>query len=145
MWPVILTLTHVWKAFGYATVMYMAYISSIDVSLYENAEMDGARPLDAVRYITLPLLKPAILLLLVLNLGGIFHSDFGLFYQAPRNSGSIVAVTETIDVYTYKALMERANYGYSAAASLLQNIMGCLFLLGANAVVKRMSANRGVL
>ena len=139
VWPVILVLTHTWKGFGYATVMYMAYITSIDPTLYESAMVDGATALSCIRYITLPLLKPIILILLILNLGGIFNSDFGLFYQATRNAGSIMSVTETIDVYTYKALMEQANYSYSAAASLLQNIIGCVFLVAANCIVKKMN------
>jgi putative aldouronate transport system permease protein len=144
VWPAILIFTHIWKSFGYATVMYMAYITSIDTSLYESATVDGATVFSAIRYITLPLLKPIILIILILNLGGIFNSDFGLFYQATRNSGSIIQVTETIDVYTYKALMEQANYSYSAAASLMQNVIGCIFLVVANAVVKKMNPEGGI-
>ena len=93
----------------------------------------------------IPLLKPIILVLLILNLGHILNTDFGLFYQATRNSGSIMSATETIDVYTYKALMEQANYGYSAAASLLQNAVGCLLLLAANYITKKIDPEEGIL
>ncbi len=83
--------------------------------------------------------------MLLLNIGGIMSSDFGLFYQATRNSGAILSATETIDVYIYKALMEQANYGYSAAASLLQNGIGCLLLVGANLVIKKISPEDSIL
>ncbi len=144
-WPVILIITHTWKAYGYATVMYMAYIMSIDPALYDSAMIDGASVRQVIFNITLPLLRPIILVLLILNLGGILNTDFGLFYQATRNSGSIIPVTETIDIYVYKALMEQANYGYSAAASLLQNGIGCLFLLAANLIVKKIDPEEGIL
>ncbi len=144
-WPVILMITHTWKAYGYATVMYMAYIMSFDPALYDSAMIDGASVRQVIVNITLPLLRPIILVLLILNLGNILNTDFGLFYQATRNSGSIISATETIDVYVYKALMEQANYGYSAAASLLQNGIGCLFLLAANLIVKRLDPEEGIL
>lgn len=144
-WPVILMITHTWKAYGYATVMHMAYIMSIDPTLYDSAMIDGASVRQVIVNITLPLLRPIILVLLILNLGGILNTDFGLFYQATRNSGSILSVTETIDIYVYKALMEQANYGYSAAASLLQNGIGCLFLLAANLIIKKIAPEEGVL
>ncbi|MBR6158967.1 MAG: sugar ABC transporter permease [Lachnospiraceae bacterium] len=144
-WPIILVITHTWKAYGYATVMYMAYITSIDPALYDSAMIDGASVRQVIFNITLPLLRPIILVLLILNLGGILNTDFGLFYQATRNSGSIISATETIDIYVYKALMEQANYGYSAAASLLQNGIGCLFLLAANMIVKKIDPEEGIL
>ena len=144
-WPVILMITHTWKAYGYATVMYMAYIMSFDPALYDSAMIDGASVRQVIVNITLPLLRPIILVLLILNIGNILNTDFGLFYQATRNSGSIISATETIDVYVYKALMEQANYGYSAAASLLQNGIGCLFLLAANLIVKRLDPEEGIL
>lgn len=144
-WPWILIITHTWKSYGYAVVMYTAYITAIDPNLFDSAMVDGATILQRVRYITLPQLRPIILVLILLNLGNIMNTDFGLFYQATRNSGAILSATETIDVYIYKALMEQANYGYSAAASLLQNGIGCMLLVGANLVIKKLSPEDSVL
>lgn len=145
VWPAILILTHTWKGYGYAMVMYMAYITAIDPTLYESAMTDGASVWQMVVHITLPMLRPIILVLVILNLGNILNTDFGLFYQSTRNSGLIVQATETIDVYTYKALMEQANYGYSAAASLMQNVVGCIFLLTANYITRKIDPEEGVL
>jgi ABC-type polysaccharide transport system, permease component len=144
-WPFILVITHTWKAYGYSVVMYSAYLTAINPVLYDAALIDGATIKERIFYITLPQLKPVIIVLLVMNLGHILNSDFGLFYQVTRNSGSILSATETIDVYTYKALMEQANYGYSAAASLLQNVIGALLLLFADYVIKRFDKDEGIL
>ncbi|WP_026657158.1 ABC transporter permease subunit [Butyrivibrio sp. AC2005] len=145
VWPVILIITHTWKAYGYALVMYMAYITAIDQELYDSAIVDGADVFQMINHITLPMLRPIILVLLILNLGNILNTDFGLFYQATRNSGSILSSTQTIDVYIYKALMENANYGYSAAASLIQNTVGCFLLIVANYAAKKINPEEGIL
>ena len=98
--------------------------------------LDGASFLQRVRYITLPMLRPTIAMIFILRLGSILASDFGLFYQVPMNSNSLQTVTQTLDVYVYKALMLQANFNYSAAASFLQNLVGCaLLLLAAAAAV----------
>ena len=144
-WPLILIITHTWKAYGYSMVMFGAYLTAIDPELYDSALVDGATVFQQVRYITLPKLRPVIVMLLILNLGHILNTDFGLFYLATRNSGSILSVTETIDVYIYKALREQANYGFSAAASLLQNGIGCLLLLASNFISKKVNPEEGLL
>ena len=144
VWPAILILTHIWKNIGYSAVIYKAFLSSIDPSQYESALMDGASSWQMTRYITIPYLIPVAITLLILNLGSLFTSSFGLFYQVPRNSASILSVTETIDVYVYKALKENANYGFSAAASLLQNVCGCVLMLISNFIITKYDPERGL-
>ena len=143
-WPWLLTLIHVWKGFGYAMVLYYSYVIGIDQSLYESAAIDGAGTAQMIRYITLPQLKGVIVTMGLLSLGGIFNSDFGLFYQVPRNSGAILSTTQTVDVYIYKALMDQANYGFSAAGSLLQNEIGCALLLLADFAVRHVDQEVGL-
>ena len=144
-WPWLLVLTHGWKGFGYSMVLYYSYVNSIDPALYDSAAIDGASVRQMIRHITLPQLKSVITVLVLLNLGHILTTDFGLFYQVTRDSGAILSTTETIDVYVYKALMDQSNYGFSAAASLLQNGIGCLLLLGANRLTRRLDPEGGVL
>ncbi len=143
-WPWLLTFVHVWKSFGYAMVLYYSYVIGIDQSLYESAAIDGAGTVGMIRYITLPQLKGVIVIMGLLSLGGIFTSEFGLFYQVPRNSGAILSATETVDVYIYKALMDQANYGFSAAGSLLQNGIGCALLLLADFAVRHVDREVGL-
>ena len=85
-----------------------------------------------------------ISIMFIMAVGNIFRSDFGLFYQATRNSGSLVTVTQTIDVYIYKALLENPNINLSSAASLLQSVFGCITIVVANKVVKKIDPNAGL-
>lgn len=143
-WPYILVFINTWKTFGYSMVVYMATITGIDQSLYESAVIDGATKWQQCKGITIPMLRPVISIMFILNVGNIFSTDFGLFYQVTRDSGSIIDVTQTLDVYVYKATMESNNYGYSAAASLLQNTLGCIMLITANLVVKKIDPESGL-
>lgn len=143
-WPYILVFINTWKTFGYSMVVYMATITGIDQSLYESAVIDGATKWQQCKGITIPLLRPVISIMFILNVGNIFSTDFGLFYQVTRDSGSIIDVTQTLDVYVYKATMESNNYGYSAAASLLQNTLGCIMLIAANLAVKKIDPDSGL-
>jgi len=138
-WPFLLVFLQVWKTIGYGMVVYMAAISGIDASLYEAAVIDGARKSQQIRFITLPLLRPIMSIMFIMAVGRIFNSDFGLFYQAPKNSNSLSSVTLTIDVYVYNALRgsSKPQYNYASAAGFLQSVFGCMTLLAANLVVRR--------
>ena len=140
-WRFILIITELWKSTGYAMMIYLCAITAIDRSLYESAVLDGAGFIDRVRYVTLPQLHPTIATIFILRIGSILTSDFGLFYQVPLDSDSLQSVTQTLDVYVYKALMQQANFSYSAAASFLQSIVGCILLIGANMIIKKIDAD----
>ena len=143
-WPYILIFLNTWKTFGYSMVVYMASITGFDQSMYESAVIDGATIWQQIKGITLPLLRPILSIMFILNVGNIFSSDFGLFYHVTRNSGSLAQATTTIDVYVYKALMEDNNYGYSSATSLLQNTIGCILIIITNMAVKKIDPNSGL-
>ena len=143
-WPWILVFLHMWKTVGYSMVVYLASIKGIDESLYEAAMIDGATKWQQTKGITLPLLRPIISIMFIMNVGHIFSTDFGLFFQVTRDSNSLIDVTQTLDVYVYKALMQNNNYNYSSAVSLLQSVFGCILLLVANKVVKRIDPESGL-
>ncbi len=145
IWPIILVIVHLWKTAGYSMLIYYANICGIDSELYDCAAIDGATVLQVIRYVILPQIKNMIVILMLLNLGHILSTDFGLFYQVTRNAGSLLATTETIDVYVYKALIEQTNYGFSAAASLIQNGIGCMLLIFASRVVKLVDPDGGII
>ena len=137
-WRVILIILGIWKSSGYIMVIYLCSITAIDRTLYESASLDGASFFQRVRYITLPHLKTTISTLFILGIGSILSSDFGLFYQVPMDSGALQEVTQTLDVYVYKSLMQDANFSYSSAAAFLQSAVGCLLLIVANVIVSKM-------
>lgn len=134
-WPFILTFVQQWKQIGFGMLLYLATILGIDNSYYEAAMLDGATKWQQIKRITLPLLKPTVIMLVILNLGQIFRSDFGLFYQVPMNQGALYSTTQTIDTYVYRALMVNNNIGMSAAASFLQSIVGFIFIVTANKII----------
>lgn len=138
-WPFILFICNVWKTAGYNMIIYYSTIVSISKDYYEATEIDGGTKWQQIRYITLPLIKSTVITMTVLAIGRIAASDFGLFYQIPRNSGTLYSVTQTIDVYVYNALMKNQDFAMSSAASVFQSVVGFCFILAANAVVNKMS------
>jgi len=126
-------------------IIYLCAITAIDRTLYEGAKLDGASFWQRVRFITLPMLRPTIATIFILRTGSLLTSDFGLFYQVPMDSNSLQPVTQTLDVYVYKALMTQANFGFSAAASLLQNVVGCILLILTNMVVRRIDEDSSLI
>lgn len=138
-WPFILIFLNQWKGFGFTMVMYLSSILAISSDYFEAAKIDGAGKWQQIRYITLPGLKSTVITLFILNIGGIFYSDFGLFYQIPRNSGRLYEVTQTIDTFVYNALMVRNDFGMSSAASFYQAIVGFVMILAANWIIRKVS------
>lgn len=143
-WPVILVIVYLWKNMGYQSIVYMASISGIDKSIYEAAAIDGATKLQQIFKITLPMLKPTVITLTLMSIGRIFYSDFGLFYQVPQNSGALFQVTQTIDTYVYRGLMELNDVGMSAAAGFYQSLVGFVLVLVANAIVRKVDAENAL-
>jgi putative aldouronate transport system permease protein len=136
-WPFILVIVNFWKSAGYSSIIYIASISGIDSSLYEAAKLDGASKMQQITKITLPIIRPMIILMLLLSVSKIFNSDFGLFLQVPMNSGMLFSTTQTIDTYVYRSLMELNNIGMSSAASVFQSVIGFILVLLSNAFVRR--------
>ena len=137
VWPFTLIFVNVWKQLGYNAIIFLSTIVGINASLYEAAKVDGATKWQQIRYITMPLLKPTIVTLTMLQVGRIFYSDFGLFYQVPLDSGAVRNVTETIDTYVYRCLMTLNNISVSSAASTYQAIVGFIIVMAANLLVKK--------
>lgn len=136
-WPVILTVVYIWKSFGYHCILYYSALVGVDREYYEAASIDGAGRWKRIWYITLPNLKSTVIILTLLAVSKIFYSDFGLFYQVPLNQGALIDVTNTIDTYVYRGLMQLNNVGMSAAAGLYQSLVGFVLVLSANVIVKR--------
>ncbi|MGI6326109.1 MAG: ABC transporter permease [Saccharofermentanales bacterium] len=135
-WPYILVFVHIWKGLGYSSIIYLSAIISIDRNLHDAAKIDGCGRMRIIGNITLPLLKPTIFTLVLLQIGRIFYSDFGLFYQVPMNSGALYTVTNTIDTYVYRALMQLNNLSMASAASAFQAIVGFVLVLSVNLIVR---------
>jgi putative aldouronate transport system permease protein len=146
-WPFILVIMQVWKTVGYSMVVYLASITGIDQSMYEAANLDGATRFQQALYITIPSIKPIIIMIFILNIGHIFYSDFGLFYQVTRGiPGSIYNAVSTFDTYIYQALRNpNVSIGQTAAASMFQSVSCCITVLLANWIVKKIDQDSAII
>jgi len=143
-WPYFLIFMNVWKGLGYGMVVYLATITGIDKTYYEAAVIDGASIWQQTRFITLPLMKLVIVMMFILAVGRIFYTDFGLFFQVPRDANSLFNVTTTIDVLVYKQL-KTATVGMASAAAFVQSVLGCITILTANWIVRRLDPDSAMI
>lgn len=138
-WPLILTIVKIWNSVGYGSVLYMSVLAGIDTELYEAAEIDGANKWQKIWHITIPALIPMITVMLLLSVGNIMKSDTGLFYQVTRNSGVLYPTTQVIDSYVLNAIFRNSNFGFTAATSFFQSVVGLLMMLFANGMVRKIA------
>ena len=138
-WPVVLTIVKMWNSVGYGSVLYMSVLAGIDSSLYEAAEIDGANRWQQIVNITIPSLVPMITVMLLLSVGNIMRSDTGLFYQVTRNSGQLYSTTQVIDSYVLNAIFKNSNFGFVAATTFFQSVVGLLMMLLANGAVRKIA------
>lgn len=149
-WPVILVLLNIWKYAGYNSVIYLANLSGFDPAYYEAAAIDGATKWQLIWKITLPLLRPMIIIMTLLQIGRIFSTDIGLFYSVPMiaTNGSLSGVTSTIDTYVYTTLMSAGTSGgavnVAAAAAFLQSVLGFSLVMITNLIVRKLDPDQAM-
>ena len=143
-WPAVLIIANCWKGVGYGCLIYIASLIGIDPSFYEAARLDGASKWQEITKITLPSLVPTIITLLLLSIGRIFYSDFGLFYQVPMNSGVLFPTTNVIDTYVYRALIEQGNISMSPAAGVYQSLVGFCVVMLSNWIVRKVDKDQAL-
>ncbi|WHZ58760.1 ABC transporter permease [Metabacillus hrfriensis] len=136
-WPFILIFMSMWKGVGYGSIVYLAAIVGIDRTYFEAAMIDGANKWQQIRHVTMPMITPLIVILTILNVGKIFNSDFGLFFQVPRDSGALYPVTNVIDTYVYRGLTTMGEISMSTAAGLYQSVVGFILVMLTNYLVKK--------
>lgn len=127
-------LSSIWKNSGYGTIIYLAAIAGIDPTYYESAYMDGANRFKQIIYVTLPLLRYAIVIMLILSLGSIMQSGFDQIFNFLDNG--TLKVGEVIDTYIWRTGLQNGNYEIAAAAQLFQGIINMILLFSANKLAK---------
>lgn len=135
-WPFIMVLMKVWKNTGYGSVVYLAAIVGISQEIYEAAKIDGANIWQRIFRITIPCLKPTIIIMVLLAVGGIFRGDFGMFYQLVKGQ-ILLDVSDILDTYVYRSMMSTSNMGMSAAAGLYQSVLCFITINIVNFTVKK--------
>ncbi|MCD8073838.1 MAG: ABC transporter permease subunit [Lachnospiraceae bacterium] len=141
IWPIIICCFNAWKWCGYNSVIYIAAIMGIDSGIYEAASIDGATMFQRVKSITLPSISPTLITMILLQVGRILRGDFEMFYQIVGNNGQLYNATDVIDTYVFRSLLQNANLGMTAAASLYQSVLCFVIIMVVNAIVKHIDAD----
>ncbi|GGA04010.1 sugar ABC transporter permease [Paenibacillus marchantiophytorum] len=136
-WPYILVIVNTWKYVGYSSLIYFAAMIGINQEYYEAARMDGANRWLQMTKITLPLIRPVVIVVVLILIGRIFYADFGMFFQVPLNTGILFSTTNVIDTYVYRALLVTGDIGMSSAAGLYQSTVGFVLVIIANMLVRK--------
>ena len=140
-WPLV-TLSHLWKETGWNAIIYLAAITSIDPCLYESAAIDGAGRFQKMRYVTLPSLRPTIIILLIMNMGNVLNAGFELQYLLGNDV--VRNVSRTIDIYVLEWAMDGRNMDYSlgTAAGIFKTVVSLTLIVMANYIAKRKGDER---
>ncbi len=143
-WIIIITIVNLWKNVGFWSVVYLAGMLAISPEFYEAAKIDGATKLNQIRYVTIPLLTPLIVINVLLSIGRIFYADFGLFFNVTRDSSLLYPTMDVIDTYVYRALRTLGDVGMASAAGFYQSVVGFILVLIANRIVKRFDPEKAL-
>lgn len=142
VFPWTLVITDIWKTIGWGSIIYLATIATVSTTLYEAAEVDGASRWQKMLYITLPALRPTMLVILIISIGNVlrvgFDQVFNLYNPLVYETGDI------IQTYIVRSFASMPDFSRLAAAGLVQSFLGMLLLVGANAVIKRMRDGEGL-
>lgn len=142
-WKAILISADLWKWAGYNCIVYLAAMSNFDPALYEAARVDGASRFQQVWYLTLPMLKPTVVVLVLMSVGRIFYGDFGMVYGVVRDNPLLADATSIIDTYVYGS-MRIMGFSYATAVGLMQSVMGLILVTGANSLAKKINDGEGL-
>ncbi len=138
IWPLVIVMAHLWQSTGYGSIVYFATIMGIDSEIVEAAKIDGANLIQEIRYIILPSLKPTAIILILFSIGGIMRGNFGLFYNIIGSANATLQpMTDIIETYTYRTMINQFNFSYSAAAGLYQSVIGFVIVNVANGIVRK--------
>jgi putative aldouronate transport system permease protein len=144
VWPIILIFASAWKNVGYGSVLYLAAIMGIDAEIYEAAKIDGANIFQRIFKVTIPCLVPTMIILTLLAIGNIFRGDFQMFYQLVGNNGPLFKITDVIDTFTFRSLIQSGEVGMSAASGLYQSVFCFITIMVTNYIVKRYDSDNSL-
>ncbi len=143
-WRIVLVILKIWQGAGFGSVVYVAAITGFDTSLYEAARIDGANKFQQITRLTLPMLKPTIILLTIMGVGGIFKGDFGMIYALVGDNSMLYPTIDVIDTFSYRALRQLNDLGMSTATSLFQSVVGMVMVVGVNAIARKVEAEAAI-
>lgn len=144
VWPVLLVILRIWQGAGYGAIVYIATITGIDPGIYEAADIDGASRWQKIWMMTIPILKPTIILMTLFSVGRIFYGDFGMIYALVGDNSLLFPTTDVIDTYVLRMMRNLQDYGMSSAAGLLQAVLGFVFVYFANGFARKIDPESAI-
>ena len=138
-WPIV-AFANVWKETGWNAIIYLSAITAIDPSLYEAASMDGAGRWAKIKHITLPSIRPTIMILLLMNVGNVLNAGFEIQYLL--GNGLVKSVSETIDIYVLKWGISQNDFSLGTAAGIFKSVVSIILIVIANQLAKRAGEER---
>lgn len=139
----IIAIANAWKVLGYNAIIYLAAVSGISQDMYEAADVDGATRVQKIWYITLPALKPTIMVLLILAIGGVLNTGFE--QQLLMANDSILNYSDVLDTYAYRYGLKNGMYSYGTAVGLFKSVVSFILVMGANSLSKKFDDNNTAL
>lgn len=136
----IVAFANVWKETGWNAIIYLAAITAIDPCLYEAAAIDGGGRWAKIKYITLPGIKPTIIILLLMNVGNVLNAGFEIQYLL--GNGLVQRVSQTIDIYVLKWGISQGDYAIGTAAGIFKSLVSIILIVVANQIAKRNGEER---
>ncbi len=136
-WWFILIFVNIWKGMGYNSIVYSCAITGLDPSLYEAARVDGASRWKQIFYITLPQLKPTIVIMLLLSMGGVLGGSVDQIMGLTSLNPMLLETTDTIATFVYRSAIQNGQFESASAITLYQSIFGFLFVMLGNFIVKK--------
>lgn len=138
-WPIV-AFANCWKETGWNAIIYLAAITAIDPCLYEAASIDGASRLQKIRYITLPGIKPTIMILLLMNVGNVLNAGFEVQYLL--GNGLVQKVSQTIDIYVLNWGISQNDFSLGTAAGIFKSVVSIALIVVCNQMAKRAGEER---
>ena len=133
-WPIV-AFANVWKETGWNAIIYLAAITSIDPSLYEAASIDGAGRWAKIKHVTLPGIRPTIMILLLMNVGNVLNAGFEIQYLL--GNGLVQSVSQTIDIYVLNWGISQGDFSIGTAAGIFKSVVSIILIVIANQIAKR--------
>ena len=143
VWPWILVVLKIWQTAGYLSVIYLAAITAIPEDVYEAGRVDGASSARLAWHVTLPMLIPTMIVLLLLNIGRIFHGDFATIYAIVGDNGALFPTTDVVDTYVFRSLRTLGDFGMTGAIGLMQSVVGFVLVVAAGLLARRYAKRSG--
>ena len=136
-WYFILPLLYIWKWVGFGSVLYLAAIMGMDQECFEAATIDGANVFQKIRYITLPMLRPTVIILVLLGVGRIMRGEFDMFYNLIGKNSLLINSTEIIDTFVFRSLVSNPDFGMASSAGLYQSVLCFVIILVFNGLARK--------